>query len=293
MKSKSSPQGERLLIVNADDFGLSTGVNAAVARAHDNGILTSATLLTNAPRFDEAVGVAAARPRLGVGLHLNIVRGRPLSAPETVPLLTDSDGLFRRFRLGRLTPAFLAQAEREYRLQFEKILCAGITPSHIDFEKHHAWQAPLYQLACRLAEEYGVRAARRLREPVAWSGRALGWPGMGAAAMAAFLRCGFDLGGRARDTLARPDRLLGQAHIGHMTEAVWLRLARKLPPGASEVMTHPGEAENREDGEMGDSWLADKREAELAALVSPKVRDALTATGIVLINFRDLPSRVS
>lgn len=279
--------------MNADDFGLSPGVNAAVARAFDHGILTSATLLTNAPRFSEAVDIAAGRPGLGVGLHLNLVRGRPLSEPSAIPLLTDSAGMLRRFRLGRLTRDFLAQAEREYRLQFEKILSSGIAPSHIDFEKHHAWQGPLYHLACRLAAEHGVGAVRRLREPVAWSGRRLGWPGARQTAMAVFLRCGFDLGGSGSVGLARPDRLLGQMHIGGMTETVWLRLARGLPPGVSEVMTHPGEAEAGEAaGGMGDSWLADRREVELEALLSPKVRAALDAGKIKLINFRDLTHRI-
>lgn len=277
------------LIVNADDFGLSRGVNAGIGEACARGILTSATLLANAPAFDDAVRVAGEHAALGVGVHLNLVRGRPLSRPADIPLLVGPDGLFRRFRLGRLTPAFLVQAGAEYRLQIEKILAAGIRPTHIDFEKHHAWQGPLYRLACGLAAECGIGAARTLREPVAWAVRAMGGAGVARVAMACSLRAGFDLGGGGRCALARPDRLLGQLHIGDMTEEVWLRLARNVPAGISEVMTHPGSAEpDAGDDGMGGSWLAGKRGIELAALLSPRVREALDAACVRLIHFGDL-----
>ncbi len=275
----------RRLIVNADDFGLSSAVNNGIIAAHRRGILTSATLLANAPAFAEAVALAKETPTLGVGAHLNLVRGKPLSPPERIPLLVDGDGALRRFRVGRLTPAFLVQAEQEYRAQLQRIADAGIRPTHIDFEKHHAWQAPLYRLAVRLAGEFGIRAVRTLREPVAWSVRTLGWPGLSHLAMATFLRVGFDCGGGGRGVVTTPDRFLGQCHIGRMDEAVWLRLAEALPPGTSEVMTHPGE-----EGEeaMGASWLGSSRAVELAALLSPRVADALRRNGVELVSFAAL-----
>ncbi len=281
----------RVLIVNADDFGLSRGVNAGVAEAFDNGVLTSATLLANAPCFDEAAAIATARPGLGVGIHLNLVRGRPLSPAGSIPLLVDGSGVLLPFRLRRLTARFLAQAGLEYRRQIEKVLGAGVRPTHIDFEKHHAWQGPLYRLACGLAREYGIAAARTLREPVAWSVRKLGWPGAGRLLAAALLRSGFDLGGGGKDDLHRPDRLLGQCRIGAMREDAWLALAQSLPHGVSEVMTHPGrsglDACDGENGGMGESWLEGMREIELEALLSPRVRGAVEEGGIRLAHFGD------
>lgn len=270
------------LIVNADDFGLSPGVNAGIAAAHRDGILTSATLLVNAPHCDEAIALSRSLPGLGVGLHLNLVRGRPLSPAGEVPLLIDGGGRLRLFRFRRMTREFLLQAEREYRRQFEKMLAAGVSPTHIDFEKHHAWQPALYRLACRLAGEYGVRAVRNLREPLAWTVRRVGWPGFAAALRAGALRTGVQSGRSGFGGLAHPDRLLGQAHIGGMTEAVWLRLLAGLPGGVSEVMTHPGGVES-EGVAMGSSWLAAKRRAELDALLSSRVRAAVG--GIRLMHF--------
>lgn len=283
---ESSP---RRIIINADDLGLSPGVNAGIERAHRQGILTSATLLANAPHFDAAAALAMANPDLGIGLHLNLVRGRPLSPPAEIPRLVGSNGLFRPFRWRVMSAEFISQAEREYRRQFEKTLGAGISPTHIDFEKHHAWQGALYALACRLAREYGVGAVRNLDEPVFWAVRRIGWPGFANALRASVLRCGVMLFGASGTGLARPDRLLGQTHIGMMEEAAWLGLLANLPAGISEVMTHPGERDDSDGGsEMGASWLAKARELELAALVAPAVKIALHAGGALPMHFGDL-----
>lgn len=289
----------RRLIVNADDFGLSPGVNTGIAEAHRGGILTSATLLANAPAFAEAVALAKRHPGLGVGVHLNLVRGRPLSPPGTVPTLVNATGGLRRFRLRRMTPGFLRDAEREYRRQIEKVLAAGLVPSHLDFEKHHAWQAGLYGLACRLADEYGIGAVRNLREPVWWAWRHMGWPGWRGAAEAALLRAGLTLFGGAADRgVAGPDRLLGQTHIGQMTEGVWERLLAAVPEGVSEVMVHPGRPESDCDGDgaasgMGTSRLAGSRGAELRALLSEGVRRAVAAAGVELVTYRIFQTQYS
>lgn len=278
---------ERTLIVNADDFGLSGGVNAGIDMAHRDGILTSATLMANGLAFAGAVEIARANPRLGVGIHLNIVGGRPLSPPASVSELATAEGTFRPFRRRRLTRAFLAHAEVEYRAQIEKVLAAGIEPTHVDFEKHHAWQAGLYMLACRLAEEYGIAAVRNLAEPVWWSLRRLGWPGWRRLCMASALRTGVTLS-RRRTGLARPARLLGQLHIGALDEERWVRLAASVPEGVSEVMVHPGKC-GTEDAGMGPGWLGSAREVELNALLSPRVREALGNNQVRLVSFRDIP----
>lgn len=275
------------IIINADDFGLSAGVNAGIRSAHRDGILTSATLLANAPAFDQAVHISREEPRLGVGVHLNIVRGAPLSPPGEIMLLVDGHGVFRRFRFRHCTGAFLAQAEREYRRQIEKVLKAGIRPDHVDFEKHHAWQAPLYELAARLAEEYGIRAIRSLREPVVWAIRHMGWPGARNAAMAALLRTGVQMLGGAT-ALARPDWFLGQTHIGRMDEKAWTHLLDNPPAGVIEVMTHPGLPDAEKDGAMGASWLETARSVELAALVSPDIRKKFADSGATMCRFSDI-----
>ena len=102
---------KRRLIVNADDFGLSPGVTRGIVHAFRNGVLTSTTMLVNMPHFDDAVEAARANPELGVGVHLTLLWGRPVLAPERVPSLVEPDGTFprtlgtlaRRYYLGRLS----------------------------------------------------------------------------------------------------------------------------------------------------------------------------------------------
>ncbi|MCX7935189.1 MAG: ChbG/HpnK family deacetylase [Planctomycetota bacterium] len=281
------------LIVNADDLGLCAAVNRGIARAHRQGILTSASLLANAPAFDGGVEVACDNPSLGIGVHLNIVRGRPVSAPENVGALLGADGRFAGIagavrRAGR--KAVLSAAEREYRAQIERILGAGIRPTHIDSEKHHCRWRPLRSLMWRLARAYGIPAVRNLREPVCLALRILPWPGWRPALRAFGLRLVASIPPAAPppEGPAEPDWFFGQTHIGAMGERVWLSLLPHLPSGVSEVMCHPGEyvaAEAEECAvEFGASWLAPQRPQELAALISSAVK-SLAAEYVRLTNF--------
>lgn len=278
------------LIVNADDFGLSPAVNGGVERAHREGILTSATVLVNSPFFSEAVAIARRNPGLGVGVHLNLVRGPALSPREAAGELTDASGNMRYFRWRRMTGPFLLAAEREYRLQIEKALTAGLALTHVDFEKHHAWRPELYAAACRAAARFGVPCVRRWHEPVWLAVNRLGWPGLRRAAQAAVLRTATLF---TRPIVGRraPDYFFGQTHIGAMDEKVWLRLLDVMPQGFVEVMTHPGEGLDMPEG-MGSSWLGDvQRRLELSALLSPAVRRKIEEKGIVLANFEAIVDR--
>src|SRR5262249_35706710 len=129
------------LIVNADDFGLTSGVNRAVIRAHENGIVTSTTVMVNMPPFEEAAVMAGQYPSLGVGLHFNITQGEPVAQPKTIRSLlqtTDSfigtsSALARRWLAGRLKKDEIII---ELRAQIEKALSEGLTLTHIDSHKH-------------------------------------------------------------------------------------------------------------------------------------------------------------
>src|SRR6266851_10522683 len=84
----------KLLIVNADDFGLSSGINVGIIEGFKKGILTSASIMVNAPAFDEAVELAHAHPDLGIGVHLNVLRGKAVLPPDEIPSLVDANGRF-------------------------------------------------------------------------------------------------------------------------------------------------------------------------------------------------------
>lgn len=288
------------LIVNADDLGLAESVNRAVHRAHREGILTSATLMPNGPAFDHGVETARACPDLGVGIHLNAVRGQPVAPPAEVSTLLNSDGRFRysswSLGMNTRTPGFLQALEREYRAQIERVLAAGIAPTHLDSEKHHAVWRSVQELIAALASEYGIPAMRNLREPAWLSWRALPRARFGTLLEAMLMRAYVTLFA-PRVFLPRPDYFFGQTHIGQMTESAWQALASILPDGVVEVMVHPGEDDEADLAQtasaMGESWIDRARPVELAALLSPDVRQSLDNRGVSLVSYRHLAGTAS
>jgi hopanoid biosynthesis associated protein HpnK len=276
------------VIINADDFGLCRPVNEGIVLAHSEGILTSATLMANTPGFDEAVARAKDNPRLGVGVHLNLVRGRPLSRPEEVPGLVGRDGRFlfkpssliRKIASGRIRTSEL---ERELRAQVEKALASGLSLTHLDSEKHlHAFP-PVFRVVIRLAREYGFQRVRFINE-IRLSGH------VGQSLKAAFLSaCCLRMRGEVQKAgLVNPDAFYGICNSGRMTAAALGKIFRRLPDGAAEVMVHPGfqtpelfEVER----EVGRYYINRFRERELRALLDPGLPPILRELGIDLINF--------
>jgi len=268
--------GKPRLIVNADDFGLSSAVNHAVERAHREGILTSATLLANGPAFDEAVRIAKMNPRLGVGAHLNLARGRPVGNGDG---LAGVDGSFDPKRARRVD---MRAALMEYGAQLLKIWAAGIRPTHVDFEKHQAWRPHLHEAAMMAADTAKVYAMRNLRPSVWHELRWWGWPGARRMGWLCGLACAAP---RKASGVWRPDRLAGVSRIGRMDEFAWARFFAAPLPGVTEMMTHPGEADDSSSDGMGASWIDPFRPVELGALVSSRVRDAGAASGVRLTTF--------
>src|SRR5262249_35921917 len=137
---KAARQMKRL-IVNADDFGLTAGVNRAIIEGHERGLISSATLMVNMPAFEDAARLAREVPSLGVGLHFNITQGRPVAGASRVPSLVDGRGefwgtsgaLLARAATGRLNPG---EAALELRAQIERALGAGLRLTHVDSHKH-------------------------------------------------------------------------------------------------------------------------------------------------------------
>ncbi len=288
----------KTLIVNADDFGLAECVNNGILDAHRRGIVTSATLMANMPAFGHAVELARAHPTLRLGVHLNLVRGRPVSPPELLTPLLDRDGVFlfkrKTLRAACRREEVAAAAEREYRAQIEKVVAAGIAPTHLDFEAHHALWHPLYVLAVRLAGEYGL-AIRNLREPVGRVLRSLPWPGWRPAGNSLLLYLYVSLKHRALRSQARcPDYFFGQSHIGRLDEPFLAALIRHLPEGISELMCHPGQVDQDElqqlAPEIGPSWLHRQRPVEQQALNVPGIKQLIEDKDVTLATFRDIPT---
>ncbi len=287
----TAEEGLKRVIINADDFGLCEGVNKGIIKAFREGILTSASLMTNTPGFEKAVEMARANPSLGVGVHLNIVRGLPLLEPEEIPSLVRKDGYFH----GSVYPFFsgllrgkikIEDVEREWRTQIERALRTGLSITHLDSEKHIHTFPPLFHLTLKLAAEYGICRVRYIKE------RCLVWPP--GQMIKACLMAGWCSRGKPYLEglgIKAVDHFYGLCQAGRVT-AQWLKkILKKVRPGSTEIMTHPGflTAELLElEKNLGSYYINRRREAELEALISPELQSLIKELEIKLISYRDL-----
>ena len=276
---------ERRLVVNADDFGLSPGVNRGILEAHAAGSVTSASLLANMPGFTEAVARLRTAPRLGVGLHLNLTVGTPVAPRAEVTSLWDPrtrtfyplPRLVLRALTGRIEAR---QVAIECAAQIDRLRQAGVHLTHIDGHRHVQALPVIWSAVVGAARGAGVRAVRVPREPLRWppGGAALKQAAVGAAWWVAAR------GDRAAD-LRAVRHFRGWSLGGAEMETRLLELLDRLPPGVTELMVHPGHA----DAELRD-WddYTTQREVELKALCSARVRQRLARDDIALVHFGDL-----
>ena len=285
------------LIVNADDFGYTRGVNRAIVEAcHQNGrgIITATSLMANAPAFDHAVELAHKTAGLDVGCHLNLVEGRPLSPASAIPSLVNADGqLLGARRLGKrlLTrTASGAEIECECAAQVDRMIAAGIPPTHLDTHQHAHLHPTVATAVARTAQRYGIAWVRRPFESFSPPTR-LG--NVKRRILAAGLRSSARSFDRimAAHGLRCPDHFSGFVLTGALTVVGLRATLALLPDGATELMCHPGYT----DAALArlPTSLQAQRQRELEALCDPGVRDVLRARGIQLISFRELSAPAS
>jgi hopanoid biosynthesis associated protein HpnK len=289
---ESTHTSVRRLIVSADDFGLSAGVNAGILTAHRDGILTDASLMVAGAACAEAVQLARATPTLSVGLHLVLVQGRASAPPQAVPALADHHGMFRNqpvlngFRYF-FTPGIRAQLEREIRAQLDTYAGTGLPLSHVDGHLNIHMHPTVLSILLELAPQYGIRALRLPREPLGTSLRLDGRARLRKVMESVTFR------GLVRWALPRlrahgmryPDQMFGLHQSGHVTERYLLGVVAALPRGVTEIYCHASHV----DAEARRWRPADYEcEAELAALTSARVRAALEAAGVGRMRYCDL-----
>jgi predicted glycoside hydrolase/deacetylase ChbG (UPF0249 family) len=237
------------LILNADDFGLTRGINRAVAELHAAGVLTSATLMANGPAFDDAVAIARAHPTLGIGCHIVLTDGVPVSDPNCIRTLLGPNGksfrpslthFLRDLLLGRIHQDDVA---REARAQIYKLTNAGIPITHIDTHKHTHIFPSITRTLLHVADAANIRAIRNPFEPQ-WS-RTLnhGTPLRTLAVkLLTPLRTRFEaLPQIANRSIHTTDGTIAISATGHLTPTTLAELLRALPTtGTYELCCHPG-----------------------------------------------------
>ena len=285
----------RRLIVNADDFGLTSGVNRAIVEAHERGIVTSTTLMANSSAFDEAVRLAKADAGWSVGCHVVLLDGQPLIDPSQVTSLVVAKnghafrdgvvGFAVRALAGRIDPE---QVEAETTAQIRKLQSHGLDVSHVDTHKHtHMFPAALHGIL-RAARTCGISAIRNPFEVVAANFARVQRDLWKRYAQVKTLR---GLAGTFRRAVMKaglktPDGTLGIVATGHLNSELFRNIADNMPEGTWEFVCHPGYVDA--DLEAVRTRLRRQREEELAVLTSADARSALEDRGIELISYNEL-----
>jgi len=281
----------RRLIVNADDFGLTGGVNRAVEELHRAGVLTSTTLMARAEATDEAIEIARSTPSLGVGCHVVLVDGEPVLTAKEVPTLVDRKTGCLQAKLGAFLQRLLngrmdaAEIEAEARAQIDLIQSKGLVLTHIDTHKHAHMFPAVLRPVLRAARAAGICAVRNPFE-AAWSLRATPgglWVRRTQVSLLRRLEPTF----RqivAEEGFTTTDGAIGVLATGTLDAATVNCLLREIPEGTFELVSHPGY--NDAELEKAHTRLLASRETEREALMAVE-----KFTEIELIGFSELGHR--
>lgn len=285
----------RRLIINADDFGLTPGINRAILTAHLEGVVTSTTLMANAAGFDQAVTTVASAPRLGVGCHVVLLDGSSQLSPSQVHTLLEgrdstafcrNSGAFAwRVVTGGIDPA---QIELEAVAQIRRLQAAGISVTHLDTHKHAHILPQILRPLLRAAQKCGIRKMRNPFEPLRLAGllqRPRLWKRwIEFRTLSTFARSFSDMVKNA--AMITTDGTIGMVATGAWNQELFQSLIENLPDGTWELVCHPGY--NDSELQRLPTRLQKSRENELAILTVPASRELLERNRIELISYRDL-----
>ncbi|QJW46664.1 ChbG/HpnK family deacetylase [bacterium BFN5] len=278
------------LIINADDFGLFRTINSGIIKGFQDGVITSTSIMATSCYFDDAVNFALQNPGLGVGIHLTLVGETPVCSLRKVrSLITEQEKFFSKY------PQFLwrfitqqiklTEIKTEFSAQIEKVIQAGITPTHLDSHQHLHILPGVIDIVIELAKHYKIAAIRIPDEDYFFTGkfpfsfsRILGRNGLTLLARAA-RRKGSKYG------IQMPDHFFGMLAGGNMSEEYLLNIIKILPNGISEIMIHPGEDSCELENQFcwNYNW-----QAELSAATSPQVTQSIQRNNVRLISFGEL-----
>ncbi|HEX4950341.1 MAG TPA: hopanoid biosynthesis-associated protein HpnK [Blastocatellia bacterium] len=270
------------LIINGDDFGYSSAVNRAILQAHQEGVLTSTSLMVNERAADEAVQLAKATPSLAVGLHLVLVLGRATLSPAQIPHLVNAEGKFTNSPFIAGVKYFFSSAARrelrtEMRAQFEKFVATGLPFSHVDGHTHLHMHPVVFDELLRLCEEFQVKRLRLVKGEMRLSLR------LDRSRLPIQLINGIVFNWLARRGeqklrgrgFVMPEQVYGLLQTGNLNEEYLLGLIPRMARTSCEIYAHPlapdAEEWNRRENPHG--------ARELQALLSPRVRAAIQQAG--------------
>ncbi len=292
---------EKLLIINADDLGLSTGTNQGIEKAFQKGILTSASLMVTTPAFKDALHIIKKNPKLGIGIHLSLTWGKSILPPDQIPDLVDKEGYFypSYFRLLlNYTNVFKEQVEKELYAQMEKAVKVGVRPDHLNSQVHvHMipWIFPIFK---KIAKEYRIKFIRFSNEKffLIPTYPAIFAPFINSNIIKFLLLKTLS----KHNHLKSPVRFFGILYTQKMDYGVFGCLLKKVQPGVTEILSHPAEYKitAREKSKFNFlkqdaiQFMKDKnRQIELRTLTKSRIKNLINENNILLTNYRELSNK--
>jgi len=263
------------LIINSDDYGRTPDISRGIREVHLRGVLTSTTCMMNIPTTADDIAIALKEtPSLGLGVHLVLTMGKPLSKPDAVPSIVDADGNHLKYTpLWENVPNLnMDEVEAEWRLQIERFVkAAGRKPTHLDSHHHSSyWSPDLFRGMLELAKEYDCPIRYPFTEHVTdeleETSKHL------TELMKEF-------------NPKHPDRFIASFYDDGATQDDLLRIIGEVPDGITEIMCHPGYVDEAFAKESSYNF---QRERELKILTDPTIKQAIQANDIELITFAKL-----
>ncbi len=258
------------VIINADDFGLTKRINEAVIKAHEKGVLTSATIMSNGLAVSNAIELAKNYPHLGVGIHLNLTVLAPVLPKEQVPSLVNSHGLFYK-TFWKLPFKKTKEVKKEWRAQIEKVMDMGLIPTHLDSHHHIHAYPPFTQVIVELAHEYKIPSVRLISPK---SIELMGVNGIEKTLVSRSWKKG-------KGKIKTPDTVIGIEN--YSMEQLDKTMGRLNDDTINEFYLHPGFIDDYQL--EGLSSLKGQRQLDYDLLIMPEFREVLAKHGVQLVNY--------
>ncbi len=273
----------KMVIINADDFGISKGVNRGIEEAHLKGILNSTSLMVNMPQTQDAIKILQNYPNLKRGLHISLIGGKPLSKKEEIPHLVDKKGCFAKRGTHLIWKSLfcgreiLEDIKTEIIAQIELMKSFGLQIHHLDSHDYVHIFPPIMNIVIQLARKYQIPRIRYSNQKFIYFPKN---PSQCFKSYLISLLSSFSRNKLLKNKISICDNFRGLVESGNLNEASLMAILKTIPVGLNEIVCHPGYVDNEllEIFPVVYNW-----ENELKALTSPRVKSLIHHYGIELI----------
>jgi chitin disaccharide deacetylase len=278
------------LIISGDDFGLHSSINEAIEKGFQEGVLTSASILVNGKKFDEAVRISKRNPKLGIGLHFNIIEGLSIAGEKNVSSIVDEKGLFfdshntlaKKIIIGK---AKLEEIELELDAQINYCNKSGLSITHIDSHRHLHMLPEVYKLVVKVSNKYGINKFRYLNPPLVDISVSINFK----IILSIFFKI---IKNRFTKNVITPDYFLGFFNSGNLKYNYIHDVLKKIKSGIIEIGFHPG-LDNEILTNTFSTWnnyydYSFDWEGDFNTIINPKFKEYVEENDIKLESYESL-----